>query len=449
MFRKLAFSTSAEYSPHDSVRGQTAPADEGQIARLRRFLPAIAFILCLANGRYLIDAIGRTPDNDFSKAYWSTVVFLRGGDMYGINPSTQCGEWNGKPIFLWNLNPPHFHLIILPFAVLPIYPALALWLLINILCLYFSLRAIRHELQLTETQWQFTLVGVLAFAGTTASLLSVHCSFLLMFLVTRMWLAARQERFTSAGLYLGVAMSVKPFLLMLLPYFLLRRRWKTFFAAITMSLICFALGAAVFGVDALLAWREKLSSSTSWCWQFQSGSLYGLLARTLTRNPMGECLFDCPPSLVPLLWLALGVPIGLVTLAVSCIEKAPAEVDRSLSILLVASLLLSPLGWAYYFCLPLGPIAAVVQNWWRSEANATRASRVLLLAAALGLVCPLSLCRLFQPSALATVLLGNLYSYCVLAVWVALLLDGVRSFRIIRWCAGRGSLTPSSGSIRQ
>ncbi len=419
------------------------------MARLRRFLPAIAFILCLANGRYLIDAIGRTPDNDFSKAYWSTVVFLRGGEMYGINPSTQCGEWNGKPIFLWNLNPPHFHVVIMPFAVLPIYPALMLWLSLNILCLYLSLRAIRRELQLTETQWQFTLVGVLAFAGTTASVLSAHCSFLLMFLVTRMWLAARQGRGTSTGLYLGVAMSVKPFLLMLLPYFLLRRRWKTFFAAITMSLICFALGAAVFGVDTHLAWRAKLSSSTGWCWQFQSGSLYGLLARTLMCNPMGECLVDCPPSLVPLLWLCLGVPIGLATLAVSCIKRSPVDVDRSLSILLVAALLLSPLGWAYYFCLPLGPMAAVVQNWWRSEANATRASRVLLLAAAGGLVCPLSLCRLFQPSALATVLLGNLYSYCVLAVWIALLLDGLRSFGAIRPCVGPDAPTSSSGSRLQ
>jgi hypothetical protein len=250
-----------------------------------------------------------------------------------------------------------------------------------------------------------------------------------MLLITRMWLAVRNGRGISAGLYLGVAMSVKPFLLMLMPYFLLRRRWGTAVAAVTTSMLCFALGATVFGIDAHLSWREKLSSSTNWCWQFQSGSLYGLLARTLTRNPMGDCLLDCPPSLVPLLWLCLGVPVGLATLAVSCLDKTPGGIDRSLSILLVAALLLSPLGWAYYFCLPLGPMAAVVQNWWRGDADTSRARRVLLLAAGCGLVCPLSLCRLFQPSALATVLLGNLYSYCVLAVWTALLLDGLRSYR--------------------
>src|SRR6185437_2126082 len=302
--------------------------------------------------------------------------------------------------------------------------------LTNVLWLSFSLHAIRRELQLSESQWQFALVGLLAFAGTTASLLSGYWSFLLMLLVTRMWLAARHGRWTTAGLYLGLGMSVKPFLLMLLPYLILRRRWKAAGAAVAMSLFCFSLGVAVFGVDAHLAWREKLGTSTSWCWQFQSGALYGMLARTFTANPMGQCLIDCPPALVPLLWLCLGVPIGLTTLAVSCAEKTPADVDRSFSILLVASLLLSPLAWAYYFCLPLGPMAAVARNWWRSANAASSWSRGLLITAICGLECPLYVCRLCQPSALATILFGNLYSYCVLAIWIALLLDGLRSFRL-------------------
>ena len=48
-------------------------------------------------------------------------------------------------------------------------------------------------------------------------------------------------------------MSVKPFLLMVLPYLLLRRRWKAAGAAVAMSWFCFPLGALVFGVDNHLA----------------------------------------------------------------------------------------------------------------------------------------------------------------------------------------------------
>jgi hypothetical protein len=417
----------------DSTNIALPAADRGLGDRLRRFLPLILFALCLLDGLYIKDMIVRTPDNDFAKVYFSTVAFVQGGEMYGINPSTPSGEVDGKPLHLWDLNPPHFHLIILPFASLPIYPALLLWCVLNLICFALSLDAIRRELRLTALQAQLGLVGVLVFAGTTTALLSGHCSFLLMFVVTRMWLAARHDRWTSAGLYLGLAMSVKPFLLMVLPYLLLRRRWRAAGAAIAMSLLCFALGVAVFGVDNHVAWRVKLGDSTSWCWQFLNGSLYGLLARLLTANPMGQCLVDGPPALVPLLWLALGVPIGLVTLAISCVEKAPADVDRSLSILLVASLLLSPLGWAYYFCLPLGPTTAVTLGWLRSPGTTSRWTRGLLLAAACGLVLPFPILRLFQPSALATVLLGNLYSYCVLAVWTALFIDGLRVLCANRW----------------
>jgi hypothetical protein len=402
-----------------------AAVHSGTGHRLRLFLPSIAFVLCLLDGLYLKDMIARTPDNDFAKVYFSTIAFLRGGEMYGVNPATPSGEVEGRTLHLWDLNPPHFHLIILPFALLPIYPALLLWCLANLICFALSLHAIRRELRLTEGQAQLGLVCVLVFAGTTTALRSGHCSFLLMLVVTRMWLAARRGRWTSAGLYLGLGMSVKPFLLMVLPYLLLRRRWKAAGAAVAMSLFCFALGALVFGVDNHLAWRAKLGDSTSWSWQFLNGSLYGLLARLLTANPMGQCLVDGPSALVPLLWLGLGVPIGLATLAMSCADKTPADVDRSFSILLVASLLLSPLGWAYYFCLPLAPAAAVALGWLRGADASSRWSRGLLLAAVGTLVLPFPILRLFQPSALATVLLGNLYSYGVLALWTALLLDGL------------------------
>jgi hypothetical protein len=432
-FSRTRFLLDSDNLPVSDLTNIAIPAaDHGMGDRLRRFLPLVAFALCLLDGLYVKDMIARTPDNDFAKVYFSTVAFVRGGEMYGINPSTPSGEVDGKTLHLWDLNPPHFHLIILPFTLLPIYPALLLWCVLNLFCFALSLHAIRRELRLTAEQEQLALVGVLTFAGTTTALLSGHCSFLLMFVVTRMWLAARHDRWTNAGLYLGLAMSVKPFLLMVLPYLLLRRRWRAAGAALAVILLCFVLGMVVFGVDNHVAWRAKLGDSTGWCWQFLNGSLYGLLARLLTANPMGQCLVDGPQALVPLLWLGLGVPIGLATLAMSYVEKTSADVDRSFGILLVASLLLSPLGWSYYLCLPLGPTAAVAVSWLRSAGASSRWSRGLFLAAACGLVLPFPVLRLFQPSALATVLLGNLYSYCLLAIWTALFLDGRRALRANR-----------------
>lgn len=404
-------------------------ADEGSLRGLRRALPWIVAVLCLLDGMYLKSMIARTPDNDFAKAYFSAVAFVQGGEMYGVNPSTPSGEVDGKVLQLWNLNPPHYHFLLLPLTLLPIYPALLVWCLLNLACFALALSEIQRELRLTEPQRRLALVGVLAFSGTTAWMLSGHCSFLLMLLVTRMWRAGRQGRWTSAGLYLGVGMSIKPFLLILLPYLLLRRRWRAAAAAVGISLACFAAGIAVFGVDNHRAWHDKLGESSTWCWQFINGSLYGLLARTFTANPMGECLLAGPPGLVPLVWLLLGVPAGIATLAATYRETTMADVDRSFALLLTAALLLSPLGWAYYFCLPLGPVAAAALPWWREKTAVSRGSRGLLLFGICALLCPLPLVRLFQPSALATLLLGNLYSYGVLAAWAALLLDGIRALR--------------------
>ena len=89
--------------------------------------------------------------------------------------------------------------------------------------------------------------------------------------------------------------------------------------------------------------------------------------------------------------------------------------------MLVGAILLSPLGWSYYLCLAVVPVAAVALS-----GTMTRAGQCLLIAA-VGLMCwpllPAGLppFQLGQPSSLATLLIANLGSYCVLAVWVALL----------------------------
>ncbi len=66
------------------------------------------------------------PQNDFCKFYYSAEAYWQGKDMYGWNPSITytlhgyaCLKGEDIPIDLLNLNPPHFHLILLPLALLP------------------------------------------------------------------------------------------------------------------------------------------------------------------------------------------------------------------------------------------------------------------------------------------------------------------------------------------
>src|SRR5208282_3828124 len=155
------------------------------------------------------------PRNDFGRPFWSTLAFLRGGDMYAFNESAVYVFNETTVLPLWDLNPPHAHLLLLPLAVLPPRLALLAWCILGGLCLYASLRIILTQigLELTPSQREWMVLGLLAFTGMGTALGTGHMSFPLMLLITLAWCDARNGRWLRAGAWLGLGMSIKPFLL--------------------------------------------------------------------------------------------------------------------------------------------------------------------------------------------------------------------------------------------
>jgi hypothetical protein len=378
---------------------------------------------------HLLVMMGRMPDNDFGKAYYSTRAFLDGGEMYGYNESIPAMFEEGKPVNLWNLNPPHFHVIVLPIARLIPHVALLVWIVVNFVCFYVGLRWVADELGLQAQHRPAALLWVLSFTGTNAACICGHCSFMLFLPVTAMWLAARRGRWGSAGAWLGLALSIKPFLLIIVPYLILKRRWDALASMLAVIIACFAVGFAVFGVHNHLEWLGRFRETGNWAWQFINGSIYGMLSRSLLVNPMSTPVVEGSQQLVTALWLAIGTPMGLVTLAVAASDSSPRGVDRAMAVLLVAAMMLSPLGWTYYYCLPLGPVAVMALGWWREAGQNARWRKGFMTAGLVMFAWPLWVAGLFQPYVASTLLIGNLYSYGTVAVWVALVLDGIRACR--------------------
>ena len=62
--------------------------------------------------------VQRLHMNDFGKFYYSARLFLDGQDMYGPSPATEIPVGETETRQFLNMNPPHFHLLILPFALL-------------------------------------------------------------------------------------------------------------------------------------------------------------------------------------------------------------------------------------------------------------------------------------------------------------------------------------------
>lgn len=394
--------------------------------------------------------------SDFGKLHASAQAFLAGRDMYDLGPAT-LSPVRGMTdqvlhyIPFLNLNPPHFHLILLPLAPLSARWALVVWGIVSLVCLAFSLRLIARESGIVLTRWRrrLAVLAFLGFAGLGAVALTGQVSFLLLLPVTLAWIRARRGKWAEAGVYLGLAMSVKPFLAIFLPYLVLRRRFVTLATAVGAGTAAFLVGLGVFGWAAHRSWIAGLSA-VSWEWVAMNASVLGFLKRVLAPSLYYEPLLEVPGLIAPV-WLLLSGAIGVVTLAVAAADSDERAVDRAFALLLLAALLVSPLGWTYYWWLALGPMVAVVACRWgrdardahveRWPASNTRCwRRALLLVAVPGLFWPLPATIAFQPSAWATVFLGSAYFWATLALWAALIAD---------WRVAGGRLSAVAALLRR
>jgi alpha-1,2-mannosyltransferase len=376
--------------------------------------------------------------NDFGKFYYSARLFLEGGNMYGPSPATLIPVTATMTLEFWNMNPPHLHLLFLPLAPLEPLQALVVWAAANLVALAASLIVVVRSLHIRVTRagvlW--SVLAALSFAATGAIVNTGQLTFLLLLPLTLAWAAARSGRWTRAGVHLGLCIGAKPFLLPLLGYLIVRRHWRGALAAVATIGAAFAVGIAVFGWQAHVEWLRVLSV-IDWAWVIMNGSLLGFLTRNLTPTAYFTPLADAPAYVQPL-WLAGVLVIGLVTLAAVVADRSRSATDRGLLLVLLASQLVSPLGWIYYMWLPLAPMAALAIAW-RQESHAgsgrdeprtiVRWRNALLVAAVPFLVVPIILTVACQPRAWATLTFGSAYFWGTLLLWAGAVADWRRVSR--------------------
>ena len=369
--------------------------------------------------------------NDFGKFYYSIVTYLGGGEMYGPNPSTFITV---SPLFgqqFWNLNPPHFHLPLLPLGYLSPEVALAIWGSLNLIALIASLRLIGKELDLNPTTWQgrFLFLAFLAFSGTGSFFLTGQLSFLLLYPITLAWIYARHAQWTKTGLSLGLACAIKPFLLIFAPYFLIKKHYSALLNLFLIFAIAYIAGLCTFGPHIYWQWIAKIQL-VDWSWASMNASIHGWLSRTLSENPTFAPSWHLPQFITPL-WIACSGILGIVLFAILHLDQSPQSVDRAFALLLLGAILISPLGWIYYLFFPLGPLTGMVHKAWSDKKkNKTprfpvyeRTRNILMVLAGAGLIFPLQFAYFFQPNWWATLTIGSMYFWSTLAVWTALLLD--------------------------
>lgn len=375
------------------------------------------------------------PANDFGRMLHSARAFVRGQDMYALTAAIPHQVDESHWLNLWNMNPPHFHLFLLPLTPLSDDYASIVWYVLSGWCLYQSLCWILAELQIELTP-QLRSRGILFLLATPAMgsmLYGAQVSFVLMLPLTAAWIAARRRSWIRSGVLLGLLISVKPFLGILLAYFGWRRRWRALSSALAAVVLCFVVGVLIFGWHNHLSWREKLSLTNDWAWLPANAGLMGALTRTFTESIWFTPLTILSSRTLWLVWMTIGGTMGLLTLAATGKDDEPRSLDRDFGLLLAAALLLSPLGWVYYLWLVLPPLIALfVQRRHPavvcpSDSLARRRrSRRFLWIAVLASVWPIAGTFIPGPGLPGRLFFSNIYFWGLLCLWAYLVWDGFR-----------------------
>jgi alpha-1,2-mannosyltransferase len=283
-----------------------------------------------------------------------------------------------------NLNPPIFAALAAPLTWVNYTVSWWIWSLASIGCGIGSLMLIfRSSVLPALSPSAASLIGVIFFAyyPTFANVSYGQVSLFLLLLLTLGWLAWRNGKLRTAGCWFGIAASLKPFIGLFLIVFLLNRNWRALVAFISVGILAFLLGGMAAGFHSYLEYATILKQIT---WQAANwnASFTGFFYRIFGGSE------STPWINAPTVARGLTTLSNLTILAVLArIAFKPVSFDHAtnadilVALTIPAMLLLSPLGWMYYF--PMLFICFIVI--WNLTKNLSN-RRIYRLLLALGTV---------------------------------------------------------------
>jgi Glycosyltransferase family 87 len=271
---------------------------------------------------------GIAAESDFGIFQGSTARFLDGGRMY--SPES------------FDFTPPAFHALLFPLAHLDPGLGYVLWTALNVAIACVVFHMVLRAVPGAWTQRNLIAACVINAAGVQMTLRLGQVSWMVALPVTCAWIAARSSRPFAAGAWTGVAIAFKPFLLVAVPVFVVRRQWKSVESCVlTISLSC-ALSVLLFGQTTFADWLGNLRvvPDPVFATHFLNASWVALVSRANGRY-LG------------------GLILSAVTIMVMLWRVRTSDEDESWMLLLLAAILASPVGWVYYQPIFVGPAVAL------------------------------------------------------------------------------------------
>jgi len=302
-------------------------------------------------------AIGASQALTLGKIVHSTYVERDLGDFGGFYDSGRLaatGSVNPYAVDARsspNLNPPHVFFLLVPISKVERTTAIIIWAIASVGGAILALHLIFGQvpIQRTATTLAWAAFAVVCASPTAALLNFAQISWLLWPAVTGAWLLARRHLWIRAAVLVGIVMSVKPFLGILLLAMTSQRQTRAALTAVGIALFCFGMGATVFGWEALQGWVSAIFTVT-WAGNVVNASLFGVCQRLF--NPAAGPHTFAPVLNSPLvatgLWIMATVTVAAISFRAIRSESGGRSIDRVFAIAISAALLISPLAWIYY-----------------------------------------------------------------------------------------------------
>lgn len=314
---------------------------------------------------------------DFFQDYAMSWAALKGIDPYTPVPELKRiilnisnDRTNPHP----TSHPPPVIPLFIALTLLPYEQAAVLWFILELSASAVALIFL-YKHHIPSAGWFKTLlVALLTMAWSPFReefILGQQMSVILLLLVGA-WLALKARKDIKGGIYLGIIISLKLIAWPIVVLLVFRKRLRAFFSAVATIVALNLVAASFIGFGHAISYYAALGPTVS--------SLYRAVDRNRSLWTVGWRLFygtgrdyvsniQAPPLLdAPGVASVLSFVVpSAVLLVVLWISLRLVEFDVSFSLLILVSLVISPITWDFYFLLILLPVATTLQILWSMD----------------------------------------------------------------------------------
>jgi hypothetical protein len=283
-------------------------------------------------------------------------------------------------------HPPTLGLLLLPLSLLDYPTAAVLWFGLEIVSLVASVHLLGRALGARLSFWATLGIAtvLLIWYPFWVEMAWGQLQLPMLALLAGAWVALRSRRSALGGALVGLAILLKPFPLPLLLVFVLRKDWRALVGAGSVVVGGYLVAGCVVGLDTVktyfttvlpvvastyrAAWANISISSLAWR-VFQGTGTPGLVV----APPLVKSIAAAQVASVLL--------PGLLLLVGSLALRKQRSLDASFGVMIVVSILTSPICWPAYLVLAAIPAAQVVRwlAWHRLPSRETNLALVVTI----------------------------------------------------------------------